>query len=409
MIDKFGRAMNRTLTANTGVTKSYIRTNYIESNIEEDIDMKNTFKIKNLPDPTLPQDPTTKIYVDTELDDSTIVRTNKINDFNGNKIINCESIRVNRDPESDLELATKQYTDTSIDEFSLLRLHADEKLNFDGKDFITIESNLTTPKTIIYIPLNKNLVRSDRDNDLNNNKITNVKDPTNDNDVANKKYVDSKSITGAVKQDLSNSITTSSEIIELLLSTTTGEFSFPMATKRYVDKFLYNDYQFVKSFTNNSGQDLWLEFELEISSGINSFEGFFKSSTLETSSGETGPSGLPPDGERYAFIECSTPNFGPDRYGIITYTRHQNITKVRFYYHRTGRTMCRFRIQYLSLEDEWIDQIIFPSGDFSIDWTLLEENFLFDNKGIRFYFDEIFDYLSDMAISTITIEYNSPK
>ena len=31
------------------VQKSYLRTNYIEADIEEDIDMKNKYYIKNLP------------------------------------------------------------------------------------------------------------------------------------------------------------------------------------------------------------------------------------------------------------------------------------------------------------------------------------------------------------------------
>ena len=34
------------------VQKPYLRTNYIESNIEEDIDLKNQNRIKNLTDPT---------------------------------------------------------------------------------------------------------------------------------------------------------------------------------------------------------------------------------------------------------------------------------------------------------------------------------------------------------------------
>ena len=33
------------------VQKPYLRTNYIESNIEEDIDLKNQYRIKNLPEP----------------------------------------------------------------------------------------------------------------------------------------------------------------------------------------------------------------------------------------------------------------------------------------------------------------------------------------------------------------------
>ena len=39
----------------------------------------------------------------------------------------------------------------------------------------------------------------------------------------------------------------------------------------------------------------------------------------------------------------------------------------------------------------------------------LEETFSEDNRGIRFYFDEISTYESDMAFSDITIDYHSPK
>ena len=34
------------------VLKPYLRTNYKESSIEKDIDLKNQYRIKNLPDPT---------------------------------------------------------------------------------------------------------------------------------------------------------------------------------------------------------------------------------------------------------------------------------------------------------------------------------------------------------------------
>ena len=113
MTDKIGRAISgSSATTNTGVTKSYVRANYIESSMEEDIDMKNQFKTKNLPNPNLHlpnlQDPTTKYYVDSktnnlvsisELDNNSIVRNNKNNNFNGNTITGLESIYVNRDPQ----------------------------------------------------------------------------------------------------------------------------------------------------------------------------------------------------------------------------------------------------------------------------------------------------------------------
>ena len=34
------------------VQKPYLRTNYIENNNEEDIDLKNQYRIENLPEPT---------------------------------------------------------------------------------------------------------------------------------------------------------------------------------------------------------------------------------------------------------------------------------------------------------------------------------------------------------------------
>ena len=34
------------------VQRPYLRINYIESEVEEDIDLKNQFRIKNLPDPS---------------------------------------------------------------------------------------------------------------------------------------------------------------------------------------------------------------------------------------------------------------------------------------------------------------------------------------------------------------------
>ena len=39
------------IDTNLFVQKPYLRTNYIESNTEEHIDLKNQYRIKNLPDP----------------------------------------------------------------------------------------------------------------------------------------------------------------------------------------------------------------------------------------------------------------------------------------------------------------------------------------------------------------------
>ena len=61
--------------------------------------------------------------------------------------------------------------------------------------------------------------------------------------------------------------------------------------------------------------------------------------------------------------------------------------------------MCRFRLQYQSLDDQWIDKDTFPAGQQSDGWEILEPTFLEDDEGIRYYFDEILGYESDMVFS----------
>ena len=51
------------------VQKSYLRTNYIEINIEEDIDLKNHFRVKKLPDPISIGEPVSKNYVGNKFKD----------------------------------------------------------------------------------------------------------------------------------------------------------------------------------------------------------------------------------------------------------------------------------------------------------------------------------------------------
>ena len=223
--------------------------------------MKNQFKVKNLPNPTLIQDAVTKYYVDKKtldlVDDTTIVRTNKNNDFKGNAVLGCESVYVTRDPKDDLELSTKNYIDTSIDAISLVKniklnpiflLTTDPTKQFDdyekdnivpksvisefvtttvdemsmlrleqeGEDSITLQDKLT-------IPLDKNLARTDRDIDFNNFRRRNIGDDIN---VVNRRYVDS-----GLKQD--GKVLDTSNIVPIIINTASGELSFPLVTKHY--------------------------------------------------------------------------------------------------------------------------------------------------------------------------------
>ena len=68
------------------VRKPYLRSNYIESNIEEDIDMKNDFEIQNLLNPLDSQDIVPKLYVDEKENNPSLIRNTEHVDFN-NKIM----------------------------------------------------------------------------------------------------------------------------------------------------------------------------------------------------------------------------------------------------------------------------------------------------------------------------------
>ena len=74
------------------VQKPYLRTNYIEANIEEDINMKNQFKIKNLPCPQENSDAVCKSYVDNSIDESSLAKINQDNDFNIYNLTNINRI-----------------------------------------------------------------------------------------------------------------------------------------------------------------------------------------------------------------------------------------------------------------------------------------------------------------------------
>ena len=135
------------------VQKPYLRHNYIKSNIEEDIDLKNQYRIKNLPDPTEMQDACSKKYADNLFNDLTIIKNSEHIDLNDKNITNFRFLSVNQLPQIDSHLTAKLYVDKaisgSIDESSLLRLDTDEKLT---QDTIVLNSTLTSPKTIVELP-----------------------------------------------------------------------------------------------------------------------------------------------------------------------------------------------------------------------------------------------------------------
>ena len=111
------------------VQKLYLRTNYIEANIEEDIELKNQFRIKNVPDPISVREICSKNYVDILFNDPSIVKNTEHIDLNDRNITNARFIQVNQWPQIDSHLTPKLNVDTEIDQPSVDRNNQDNDFN----------------------------------------------------------------------------------------------------------------------------------------------------------------------------------------------------------------------------------------------------------------------------------------
>ena len=220
-INVFGNSSNisdNKIDTSLFVQKPYLRTNYIESNIEEDIDLKNHYRIKNLPDPISIGEPVSKQYVDNKFNDPSIIKNTAHVDFNDKNLDNVRFVKVNSMPAVGEHLTAKYYVDNAIskaiDESSLLRFDPDEKLE---QDSIILISTLTSPKTKLEIPT-KNYVDSKLNDpsiikntdhvDFNDKILDNVHSikvnyyPTLDEQLTPKFYVDNFVLNNVAEESL---------------------------------------------------------------------------------------------------------------------------------------------------------------------------------------------------------------
>ena len=225
-INLFGNSSNNSdnkIDTSLFVQKPYLRTNYIESNIEEDTDMKNQYRIRNLADPVTSREASSKNYVDDLFNDPSIVKNNAHIDLNDRNFTNARFIQVNQWPQIDSHLTPKLYVDNSIDEPSLVRNNKDNDFGnykLTNINSITLNTQAVNDNQVItkayvdqfheenersrrdvglgFYDESNDLVKNNQDNDLNDNKLTNINsitinnNPTDDNHVSNKKYIDNE-------------------------------------------------------------------------------------------------------------------------------------------------------------------------------------------------------------------------
>ena len=441
-INVFGNSSNNSDTkidTSLFVQKPYLRTNYIESNIE-DIDLKNKYRIKNLPDPISIREAASKNYVDNLFNHPSIIKNKAHVDFNDKNLDNVRFVKVNSMPAVGEHLTAKYYVDNaisnSVDESSLLRLDANEQLELDKQDSIILNSTLTDPMTIIEIPTKAyidslheenersrrdlgidfydesgDLVKNNQDNNFNDNKLTNLdsvtvnRNPTSDNEVSNKKYID---------EELDkNTIVRFNQTLQNYLKVSVGNDTYSLT--KY-NKIQLTDTTVMKA-GNNGGYLLpsWRIFANDKNNN-GKISNFIRATKTNSPTEDSGATSIPPIGNAFMYIETSSNNNGNNVFVSFERTDIIQITNISFYYNRYSssdqdlRAMGRFRIQLLLEDNTWSTQYTIAKNthysDNSTDWTLLNLDFTTQNYGIKLIYDQIDTAHADMCFSNITITHS---
>ena len=412
------------------VQKPYLRHNYIEANIEEDIDLKNQYRIKNLIDPINLQDACNKNYID-------ILFENDI-DFNDVKLENIKFVKVNYAPAHPNHLTPKVYVDASINESSLVRNNQDNDFNNNNLtniNSITLNTQAVNDNQVItkayvdqfhqenersrrdlgidFYDESGDIVKNSQDNDLNDKKLTNINsitiknNPTDDNHVKNKKYIDNELD--------KNTIVRFNQTLQNYLKVSVGNDTYNLT--KY-NKIQLTDTTIIK--TGNSGGYLlpsWRIFCNDINNN-GKISNFIRSTKTNSPTGDSGATNSPPIGNAFMYIETSSNNHGHERV-FVSWERTDiiQITNITFYYNRFStlpndslKSMGRFRIQLLLEDNTWSTRYNIPKNDRysnnSTDWTLLNLNFSIENYGVKLIYDQIDTAHADMCFSNITITYS---
>ena len=376
-INVFGNSSNNSeqkIDTSLFVQKPYLRTNYIEANIEEDFDLKNQYRIKNLPDPISIRKPAPKHYVDNLFNDPSRIKNNAHIDLNDRNITNARFIQVNQWPQIDSHLTPRLYVDNSVDESSLVRKNQDNDFNNNNLtniNSITLNKQAENDNEVItkayvdqfhqenersrrelgidFCNESNDLVRNNQDNDLNDKKITNLdsitvnRNPSLDNELANKNYIDDSIAEGTLlrfNQTLTN-----------YLKVSLGNDTYNLIKN---DKVQLTDITVIKA--GNSGGYLLQNWNIKCNDKNNNgkISNFIKSTKINSPTGGSGATSLPPIETAFMYIETSGGNYGTDNiFCSIEQTDIIQSSNITFYYNRFSisvdnlRSMGRFRIQLL--------------------------------------------------------------
>ena len=328
------------------------------------------------------------MYVDNAINEATLVRNNQDNDFSNYNLTNINSITLNKQAENDNEVITKAY----VDQFHQENERSRQDLGID------------------YYDESSDLVKNNQDNDLNDNKLTNLdsiqvnRNSISNNELANKKYIDDELD--------KNTIVRFSQTLTDYLKVSVGNDIYHLTKygKNYITHltemrapnsglYLLQKWRFVRKDKNNNAK-------------INNF---IKSTKTQPPTENSGATELPPIGNSFMYLESSGNNNGNNTYVRLIRTDIIQITDISFYYNRFSisdenlRAMPRFRIQILLENGNWENKYTIEKNsqfsNSSTEWTHLSLDFTQENYGIQLIFDRISSAHADMSLSNISITH----
>ena len=209
-VDKFGR-MSDLKTKDTVVSLTYINNNYVRSDGETpltgSLDMRGN-TLYNVADPVNPQDVVTKVYVDNTKGSGVIGRKTKdgVSIKENLDFLGKQKIKNLPDPIDGKDAVTKEYVDTTTTPFLKLdQTKYNTKGDIDMGDQFTV-LNVKTPIDDNHIVDKKYVDEMDNLNSafafkngsyyakggiiMRKNKLGGLREPLQDGEAANKKYVD---------------------------------------------------------------------------------------------------------------------------------------------------------------------------------------------------------------------------
>ena len=136
----FSSAKGNIIGASLFAQSTYLRTNCVESTMEEVIHIRNQYGFKNLACPMENTDAACKFYVDSGLRDPNIIKNTAQVDFNHKNLDTVRFVKVNNLPGVFQHLSPKQFVDDTVDKITLVRTYRIS--DFDSIDLSNISHTI---------------------------------------------------------------------------------------------------------------------------------------------------------------------------------------------------------------------------------------------------------------------------